>query len=110
MELFKNGLKTKEISEKINVEYTIVRNIVKLEQLRIRRANNPQPYRDAANRKYSRYAEKAIIRSSKRYEEKKDEINAKTKEDRKKNPGKYRLKRQKEKAKDPDGFNAKKRE
>jgi len=109
LELVKNGLKAKEISEKINVEHTIVRNIVKLEQLRIRRANNPQPYRDAANSRYSRYAEKAIIRSSKRYEEKKDEINAKTKEDRKKNPGKYRLKRQKEKAKDPDGFNAKKR-
>ena len=68
LELFKNGLKAKEISEKINVEYTIVRNIVKLEQLRIRRANNPQPYRDGANRRYPKYAEKAIIRSSKRYE------------------------------------------
>ena len=28
LELFKNGLKAKEISEKINVEYAIVRRII----------------------------------------------------------------------------------
>ena len=39
----------------------------------------------------------------------KDEISAKTKEDRKINPEKYRLRHQKEKAKDPEGHNAKKR-
>ena len=108
LELFKNGLKAKEISEKINVEYVIVRNIVKLEQHRIRRAKDPQKFRDSANRRYPRYAEKAIARSTKRYEDKKDEISAQTKLDRKLHPGKYRLKHQKEKEKDPAGFKAKK--
>ena len=52
LELFKNGLKAKEISEKINVEYAVVRGIIKDEQRRIDRINNPQKYRDNANRKY----------------------------------------------------------
>jgi len=89
LELFKNGLKAKEISEKINVEYAIVRNIVKLEQDRIRRAKDPQKFRDSANRRYPRYAEKTIARSAKRYEEKKDEILEGYKEDRQKNPQKW---------------------
>ena len=98
LELFKNGLKAKEISEKINVEYAIVRGIIKNEQARLLYAKDDNDF-----------AKKARANASKRYEEKKDEINAKLKEDRKKNPEKYRLKRQKEKAKDPEGFNAKKR-
>ena len=108
LELFKNGLKAKEISEKINVEYAVVRGIIKDEQRRIDRIKNPQKYRDSANSRYPRYAEKARVRSTKRYEDKKDEISAQTKEDRKLHPEKYRLKRQKEKEKDPEGFKAKK--
>jgi len=104
LELYDTGLKAKAISEKINVEYSIVTKILKNEQRRIRRAKNPEPYRKSANARYPKYAKKAIARASKRYEEKKDEISAKTKEDRKINPEKYRLKRQKEKAKDPEGF------
>ena len=98
LELFKNGLKAKEISEKINVEYAIVRGIIKNEQARLRYANDNNDF-----------AKKARANASKRYEEKKDEISAKTKEERKINPEKYRLRHQKEKAKDPEGHNAKKR-
>lgn len=108
LDLFNKGLKAKEISEKLNVEYKIVRNTVKQEQRRRQRKEDPQPFRDAANKRYPRYAEKTRKRSRNRYSEKKDEINAKTKEDRRKNPEKYRLKRQKEKAKDPEGFKRKK--
>ena len=108
LDLFNKGLKAKEISEKLNVEYKIVRNTVKQEQRRRQRKEDPQPFRDGANKRYPQYAEKAIKRSRKRYSEKKDEIRAQIKEDRKKNPEKYRLKRQKEKAKDPEGFKRKK--
>lgn len=108
LELYKNGLKAKEISEKLNVEYANTRKIVKNEQRRMLRVKNPEKYRKSANARYPRYAKKAIVRAKKRYEENKDEISAKTKEDRKKNPEKYRLKRQKEKTKDPEGFKAKK--
>ena len=98
LELYKNGLQAKEISKKINVEYAIVRGIIKNEQARLLYAKDENDF-----------AKKARANASKRYEEKKDEISAKTKEDRKINPEKYRLKRQKEKAKDPEGYNAKKR-
>lgn len=108
LELYNTGLKPKEISEKINVGYSTVHKIVKNEQIRLRRANNPEPYRKSANARYPRYREKAKVRSSKRYEEKKDEILAKEKADRKINPEKYRLRRRKAKEKNPEGFKAKK--
>ena len=98
LELYKNGLQAKEISKKINVEYAIVRGIIKNEQARLLYAKDENDF-----------AKKARANASKRYEEKKDEISAKTKEDRKINPEKYRLRHQKEKAKDPEGHNAKKR-
>ena len=89
LELYKNGLKSKEISEKLNVEYTTARKIVKNDQRRIRRAKNPEKYRKSANARYPRYAEKAKTRANKRYSEKKDEILEDQKEDRKQNPKKW---------------------
>ena len=89
LELYKNGLKAKEISEKLNVEYATARQTVKNDQVRIRRAKNPEKYRKPANARYPRYAEKAKARANKRYSEKKDEILAGWKEDRKKNPKKW---------------------
>ena len=84
LQMFRRGLRAKEISEKTDIKYALVRRIVKQEQLRQRREKNPQPYRDKANSRYPRYAEKTIARSKKRYAEKHDEISNKTKEDRKK--------------------------
>ena len=89
LELYKNGFKPKEISEKLNMEHAAVTRIVKNEYKRIDRAKNPEKWRKPARTSYPKYAEKAKARSSKRYGEKKDEINAKRKEDRKKNPKKY---------------------
>ena len=109
LELYGNGLKPKEISEKLHVEYLVVTKIVENNQRKIRRAKNLEPYDKSAKANYyQRNVEKLKAKSNKRYSEKKDEISARTKEDRKKNPEKYRLKRQKEKAKDPERFKAKK--
>ena len=59
-------------------------------------------------KRYPRYAKKARIRSRIRYSEKREDISSKIKADRKKTPEKYRLKRQKEIARDPEGFKKKK--
>jgi len=89
LELHKNGIKRKETSEKLNVEYSIVTKIVKNEQVRIRRAKNPEKFRESANARYPRYAKKAITRAHKRYSGKREEILAAWKEDRKQNPKKW---------------------
>jgi len=102
LELHKNGLKRKEISEKLNVEYSIVTNIVKNDQVKIRRTKNPEKFREKANARYPRYAEKAIARSQKRYSEKREEILAQWKEDRKKNPKKWFEIRKKYRERNPE--------
>ena len=106
--MFNNGLKAKQISEKTDVDYEIVKKIVKNQLRRIARSKNPQKFRDSANKRYPQYAKKARIRSRIRYSEKREDISNKIKADRKKNPEKYRLKRQKEIARDPEGFKKKK--
>ena len=89
LELHKKGIMRKEISEKLNVEYATVTKIVKNEQVKIRRAKNPEKFRESANARYPRYAKKANAKSAKRYLEKREEILAGYKEDRKKNPKKW---------------------
>ncbi len=93
LELYDTGLKSKTISEKLDVDYVMVVKIVE---------------RMKANARYPKYAKKIKKDSARRYEEKKDEISVKIKADRKKNPEKYRLKHQKEKAKNPERFKEKK--
>ena len=110
LELYNAGLKQKKISEKLDVKYAIVCRIIDTEQSRIHRANNLEQVQKQAHASYIRNRKKVLAQSTKRYEEKKYEISAKTKEDRKINPKKYRLRRQKEKAKDPVRYNRKKRE
>jgi len=102
LELHKNGIKRKEISEKLNVEYSTVTKIVKNDQTKIRRANNPEKFREKANARYPRYAKKAQARANKRYSEKREEIHAVWKEDRKKNPKKWFEIRKKYREKNPE--------
>jgi len=102
LELHKKGIMRKEISEKLNVEYATVTNIVKNEQTRIRRAKNPEKFRNSANARYSRYAKKAIARAHKRYSEKREELLAVWKEDRKKNPKKWFEIRKKYRERNPE--------
>jgi len=102
LELHKNGIKRKEISEKLNVKYSTVSKIVKNDQLKIRRAKNPEKFREKANARYPRYAKKAQARSNKYYSEKKDEILAGYKEDRKKNPKKWFEIRKKYRKRNPE--------
>jgi len=87
LELHKNGIKRKEISEKLNVEYATVTKIVK---------------NDQANARYPRYAKKAIASARKRYSEKREEILAVWKEDRKKNPKKWFEIRKKYRERNPE--------
>ena len=89
LELYNTGLKQKEISERLDVEYSVVARIVKTEQSRIHRANNLEQVQKQAHASYIRNRKKVNERAAKRYEEEKDEINAKLKEDRKKNPKKW---------------------
>ena len=112
LDMFQTGLKAEEISTILNIEYNLVSRIIKNYQFRIRRLKDPQKYRDRAKRNYPKYANKIRISSAKRYAEKHDEIRNKIKEFRKTSEGKiyFREKRQKEKAKDPEGFKRKKNE
>ena len=48
LELHKKGIKRKEISEKLNVKYSTVTKIVKNDQIKIRRAKNPEKFREKA--------------------------------------------------------------
>lgn len=102
LELYKNGLKSKEISEKLNVEYATVTKIVNNEQHRILRAKNPEKFRESANARYPRYAKKAQARANKRYSEKGEEIRAIWKEDKKKNPKKWFEIRKKYRERNPE--------
>jgi len=102
LELHKKGIMRKEISEKLNVEYATVIKIVKNEHKRILRAKNPEKFRESARARYPRYAKKVQADSRKRYSEKREEILAGYKEDRKKNPKKWFEIRKKYRERNPE--------
>jgi hypothetical protein len=110
LDMFKTGLKAKEIATNLNIEHKLVSKIIKNEQRRIRRLKNPQKYRDSAKRTYLNHAVKDRKRAGKYYEEHHEDISNRTKEFRKTPEGQiyFRDKRQKEIARDPEGFKRKK--
>jgi len=102
LELHNTGLKSKEISEKLDTEYSIVSRIVKTEQSMIHKANNLEQVRKQARASYIKNIKKAKENAAKRYEEKKDEILEGYKKDRKENPKKWFLIRKKYRDRNPE--------
>jgi|APSaa5957512493_1039668.scaffolds.fasta_scaffold37031_2 hypothetical protein len=110
LEYYEKGLKAKEISETLDEPYEVVSRIIKTKQSADHKARNFEKVKIQQENSYIKNRPKNKIIQAAQYQEDKDEISRETKEDRKINPEKYRLKRQKEKAKDPVRYNRKKRE
>ena len=110
LEYYKKGLKAKQISETLDEPRELVSRIIHAKQSADHKARNFEKVKIQQENSYIKNRPKNKIIQAARYQKNKGEISRETKEDRKINPKKYRLKRQKEKAKDPVRYNRKKRE